>query len=282
MTPIPSFPHRLAEALKQVGSTEFPRAICSAVGELVSAEDMSLLLFRAGQLPTVEFNTPRAGGDTSSLNSYIQRAFLLDPYYRAATVDNRYGVFRLKALAPHGFKSSEYYRTWYHNNGLSDECGLLVALEEGFVNLSLGMLKRGQGFSERSLLTLREFFPLIETIIQRHWAEEASQQQGDPSLRARMESSLAAFGSSILTRREQQITGMVLLGNSTRLIAEKLAISTETVKLHRKHAYAKLDISSQAELFSLFMQALSHSEGGSDVDPLVAFHSPSTGRTTQS
>jgi DNA-binding CsgD family transcriptional regulator len=70
-----------------------------------------------------------------------------------------------------------------------------------------------------------------------------------------MESSLAAFGSSILTRREQQITGMVLLGNSTRLIAEKLAISTETVKLHRKHAYAKLDISSQAELFSLFMQA---------------------------
>ena len=38
-------------------------------------------------------------------------------------------------------------------------------------------------------------------------------------------------------------------------IARKLAISAETVKVHRKHMYGKLGIKSQSELFGLFLQA---------------------------
>jgi DNA-binding CsgD family transcriptional regulator len=91
------------------------------------------------------------------------------------------------------------------------------------------------------------------------------------TLRERMHRSLAAFGASVLTRRERQVVELVLLGHNTRLIAEKLGISIETVKLHRKHAYAKLDISSQAELFFLFMEALSHWSGDPDTDPLIAY-----------
>ena len=90
-------------------------------------------------------------------------------------------------------------------------------------------------------------------------------------LRERLHRSLTAFGGSVLTRRERQVVELVLLGHNTRLIAEKLGISIETVKLHRKHAYAKLDISSQAELFFLFMEALSHWSGDPDTDPLIAY-----------
>jgi hypothetical protein len=65
---------------------------------------------------------------------------------------------------------------------------------------------------------------------------------------------------------------LVLLGHSTRLVAEKLGISTETVKLHRKHAYAKLDISSQAELFYLFVDAIASHSGEAHEDPLTHYH----------
>ncbi len=41
-------------------------------------------------------------------------------------------------------------------------------------------------------------------------------------------------------------------------MAERLAISPETIKVHRRHLYNKLDISSQPELFSLFLQSLGH------------------------
>ena len=66
------------------------------------------------------------------------------------------------------------------------------------------------------------------------------------------------------------------LGNSTRLVAGKLGISAETVKLHRKHAYAKLDISSQAELLYLFVDALASHMGNSGADPLASYHHQSS------
>jgi FixJ family two-component response regulator len=39
------------------------------------------------------------------------------------------------------------------------------------------------------------------------------------------------------------------------------AISSGTVKVHRKNIYAKLGIMSQSELFSIFLNALSKREG---------------------
>ncbi|MHA7200753.1 response regulator transcription factor, partial [Burkholderia pseudomallei] len=69
---------------------------------------------------------------------------------------------------------------------------------------------------------------------------------------------LASFGAPLLTEREMAIARLVLRGNSSKAIAERLAISPETVKVHRRHLYSKLGISSQPELFSLFLQALGH------------------------
>ena len=93
-------------------------------------------------------------------------------------------------------------------------------------------------------------------------------------MRERLHSALGAFGSSVLTRREQQVVELVLLGHSTRLVAEKLGISAETVKLHRKHAYAKLEVSSQAELFYLFLDSVMSAGNYGGGDPLVAYMQP--------
>lgn len=50
----------------------------------------------------------------------------------------------------------------------------------------------------------------------------------------------------------------MLRGFSSKAMAERLKISPDTVKVYRRHLYAKLDISSQQELFSLFIQSLGH------------------------
>ena len=67
----------------------------------------------------------------------------------------------------------------------------------------------------------------------------------------------------VLTAALEQIRQVVEVQGSSfeqalSAMAERLAISPETVKVHRRHLYAKLDISSQPELFSLFIQALGH------------------------
>jgi len=55
------------------------------------------------------------------------------------------------------------------------------------------------------------------------------------------------------TPRETEIVSLVLLGHSNASIGTILGISSETVKVHRRNLYAKIGISSQSELYQLFI-----------------------------
>ena len=74
--------------------------------------------------------------------------------------------------------------------------------------------------------------------------------------------------------RETQVINLVLHGHSTKTVADKLSISMETVKLHRKHAYAKLEVSSQAELFYLFLDSVMSARDYDGGDTLVSYMRP--------
>ncbi len=108
---------------------------------------------------------------------------------------------------------------------------------------------------------------MIEKVCQRHW--QALQSSDDASnIRVRMQHALDHFGASVLTQREKQVVHLILHGHTTKTVSEELNIVVETVKLHRKHAYAKLDINSQSELFYLFIDSLMSVEEYTEGDPL--------------
>lgn len=57
-----------------------------------------------------------------------------------------------------------------------------------------------------------------------------------------------------LTRREVQIVRMTLLGRSPQAIADAFEVSVGTVRNHKHRLYLKLNVTSEREIFSLFMQ----------------------------
>ena len=274
MNALTTFSRVVNEATSLLGESGFAAALGNGIRELIEADDVSLIRYPDAGPPLIEYNLPPKRRGKTTLDRYVKGPFLLDPFYRAAQVEERFGVFRLQALAPIGFKDSEYFRTWYHECGFQDECGLLIKLDRGALNLALGMTASSRRFSKRQVDRLKAVFPAVEALARRHWSQLTPTVESS-NLRMRLQESLSAFGSSILTRREQQVIELVLLGNSTRLVADKLGISAETVKLHRKHAYAKLDISSQAELFYLFVDALASHTGNTAEDPLTSYHQQS-------
>lgn len=91
------------------------------------------------------------------------------------------------------------------------------------------------------------------------------------TLRSQVESAFNNFGRSILTEREREVALLMLRGHSSKSAAQKLDISPDTVQMHRKNLYSKLDLSSQSELFSLFITALSHADHRLDEDPLRSY-----------
>ena len=272
MNLLTNFSRVMTDAVSHLNEPEFAEVLSVGIQEWVGADDSSLIRYRDTGVPIIEYTLPPRRGKTT-LDRYVTGPFLLDPFYRAATIDGRFGVFQLKTLSPKGFKESEYYRTWYQDCGFQDECGLLIKLTDGLVNLAFGMTDGSRTFSKRQINLLQAVFPVVDALVRRHWHDAVPPAASQTGLRQRLQVALSAFGASVLTRREREVIELVLLGHSTRLIAEKLQISTETIKLHRKHAYAKLDISSQAELFYLFVAAIACHTGTHEEDPLLSYHS---------
>ncbi len=96
----------------------------------------------------------------------------------------------------------------------------------------------------------------------RHWQNvpekfdlktAANESHEERSLIENMVSTL--FGKRI-TPRETQVVAQVLEGHSSDSIAKDLGISVGTVRIHRRNIYAKLQISSQQELFSIFFKKI--------------------------
>ena len=273
MPQLSTFSTELATLIPAVGGSEFPELLVRMFKQLVQVNDATIVVYPGTDLPVIEyFEIPEAG--RSRLDIFVKGAFLLDPYYLAATRDARYGVFRMRELSPAGFKQSEYYKTWYRDCGYQDECGYLIPISgQGFINIALGRTERRSPYTKRQLGILEAIRPTVETLCQQHWAD-SGEPANSSNLRGQMHAALNAFGRSLLTDREAQVINLVLHGHSTKTVAEKLSISMETVKLHRKHAYAKLEISSQAELFYLFLDSLMSANDYEGGDTLIAYSQP--------
>lgn len=274
--PIPDYNEQLARLINCVGQADFARQLVATLKSLVPIDDATVLVYPDTDLPVVEYFEVPAGLDRSTLDVFVAGAFVLDPYYQAASRDRRFGVFQLRDLAPTGFRDSEYYKAWYRNCGYQDECGFLLPNgATGFINIALGRTGAKSRFTRQQVAALVAVRPVIEVLCQQHWqAWPEAEKESAVNLREQLNTALNQFGSSLLTEREAQVINLVLHGHSTKTLAEKLSISVETVKLHRKHAYAKLEVSSQAELFYLFLDSLMSAGNYAGGDTLVAYLQP--------
>ena len=274
MSAIAEFSRHIAGLVPATTSAHFPEQLIDAIKQLAPVDEASIIIYPGSGLPSIDYRDPSECWGHPNLNTFVKGAFVLDPYYLAATKHKKNGFFRLRQLAPSGFKQSEYYRVYYRHSGLQDECGYLIPTRgEGFINISLGRTAVSRCFRKTEITLLADIAPAIEMLAQQHWLpqHEDTQEKSIANLRKQLETALHCFGASVLTERERQVINMILHGYATRIIAEQLHISIETVKLHRKNAYAKLDINMQSELFYLFIDSLMNSEDYCDGDPLLAY-----------
>lgn len=261
--------------LEQIESDNFPTLLVDMFKALVPLNDASIIIYPNQDLPLCEYLESPSEGGSLHMDRFIKAPFLLDPFYQAS-IEGRWGFFHLQELAPKGFKKSEYYNSWYRLSGLHDECGYVIDTGAGnFVNISLGRTIDPANFRKTELQLLRDITPVVDMLVQKRWRTTAGKQN---RLRYQLQTALNSFGDSLLTEREKQVVNMIMRGHSTRSISERLSIAVETVKLHRKHAYAKLEVNSQAELFYLFLDSLMSVEDYQEGDALATYLTLRTGQ----
>jgi len=276
MTFLSDFSIQIANILPFARTDGFTQKLAQLFKALVPTDSVMIIAYPRKSLPIIEYNDLPPEDRVSIVDQFINGAFLLDPYYLAARKQGVNGFFHLKEIAPSGFEDSEYNSVYFKFSGLFDECGYLLRLNDDgktFINISLGQTESAEAFSAEHLKNLSDITPLIAALAKYHWQTSEVESESQLDLRAQLETALECFGTSILTERENQMVQMILHGYSSKAIAERFKISVETVKLHRKNAYAKLDLGTQGELFNLFINSLMNIQNYEGGDPLIAYHS---------
>jgi len=268
-----AFSQRFAAIMPEIGCERFPSLLIAMLKVLVPFDNAVIVHFQEGHQPQIHYNDIHPLDRESQINVFVNGAFLLDPFYRAAVDRGISGLHRLSDLAPEGFKKTEYYRSYFKFTQIKDEAGYIVHLDgKQFINISLGRLSMVQRFNRTQLTILGDIAPIIKSICKMQWGSAEKSEPGTSNqLPGQLDNALKYFGTTYLTARESQVVQLFLHGHSTKSIAERLGISAETVKLHRKNSYAKLDVSSQAELFYLFIDSLASLTQYSSGDPLVGY-----------
>ena len=269
----------MTAAVDAIGTRQFPVLFVQLCAHLVDADSAHLSAFFEDAAP-VEIVSTRDDHEAAKLLSlYLEVGFVLDPFYQLFVKERYDRVDRLADIAPDDFKRSEYYSRFFKPLALKEECGLMIAFDGGAaLFLSVG------AHSPRKLRLdgLRSLLPVLSSLAHRHWRVLTPERSdGTGRLAAQLEAAFMSFGNSKLSPKESQVARMILQGHSSKSMARVLDNSPETIKVHRKRLYAKLDISSQTELLSLFLGALRMMPAGASGDPLIympdAAHIPRQG-----
>ncbi|MDX1400864.1 MAG: LuxR C-terminal-related transcriptional regulator [Kiloniellales bacterium] len=254
----------VAKVVSAEDTPQFPSVLVSAL-RCVVPFDFSVFFVYQGQFrPICVYDTFTPKQRIVFVEDYQEGPYLLDPFYKCCADEVKPGLYRLREIAPDRFYHSEYYRSYYRRTGLAEEIGFLVALDRAMM-LVISLMRAGTSapFSDRDFRKLLKVEPLIHATAARHWKNPEYLRDHHKIRKADgivpespVTTALEKFGDGILTTREGEVVRMVLRGHSSESIGRQFSISTGTVKIHRRNIYAKLGVSSQSELFSLFISGL--------------------------
>ncbi|MFD2174039.1 helix-turn-helix transcriptional regulator [Rhodobacter lacus] len=255
---MPDWNARLAEAIAALGTEAFPVRLDAAAQALFGYRICMVFAYEGNATPqSLYHNLPEETAQVV-IWDYCLGPYLLDPFYAQTEAGRRSGMVGLRQMAPDKFFQSEYYAKHYSRTGIRDEIGIFCGLDARRVAVLSFARDRGQPvFGARERARLEAVGPVIEALMRAHWGAIWAPAPGPaPLTLPPLQVLIDRIADGVLTPREAEVIAMVLRGYSSSAISARLEISEETVKVHRKNAYRRLSISSQAQLFSLFLAAL--------------------------
>lgn len=256
-----------------IGRLDFQEKLTQSLKQQLRVDAGLILLYRRDSQPRILFNDWCTARGLSDIQNYLNGPYRHDPFYQLAADNEGDGLYRLGQIAPDDFAQSSYYRDYYRHCGLMDEFNYLITLDRHTkIAISLCRTNGSTMFSEDEVDLLRGISPVVEAAVVRHWRDLRPEQVDDDASKLKnvLAQAIGSFGKSLLTDRECEVAQLVLRGYSLKGAAEILGISPATVKLHRRNLYAKVDVNSQAELFSLFIDAVSSATNHYE-DPLAGY-----------
>lgn len=246
---------QIAALISAISSEDFYPQLATFLRQRVQSDSIVILTYHLQQTPVVLFEDLAPLDRQALYGSYFEGGYLLSPFY-LQWLENKssLALSRLKEIAPEGFFDSIYFTDYYGRSGLRDEMGYLIPLNlQSAVLISLGRTDQLKAYTAPQQKKLASVLSIVASCIQLH--ASMFNEPSRPSIKKQLSDTFLSFGSDILTTQERRVVQLMLRGHSSKSCARELGISPTTERVHRRNIYAKLNISSQAELFILLFDS---------------------------
>ncbi|KUM44697.1 helix-turn-helix transcriptional regulator [Pseudomonas sp. EpS/L25] len=249
----------VARLIAAIGSATLGPYLCGLLDGVVGYDMSCLYLFRFDQPAELLHDGYRGQVAVRTLDAYSRGGYLLDPFYVASMNRHPGGLWHMSELAPDSFFSSGFaispdlHPCVSSTHGTQiDEIGYIVHLQtRTALVFSLMKAQEHGAFDEAEVAYLQRLTPLVSATLEqhgRHLPRHLETAGADSQLESAF---VGALGQ--LTEAQRHIAKLLLQGHSNASIACQLGISEGTVKVHKHNLYQRLEISSHAELFRLFI-----------------------------
>ncbi len=239
-----------------------PSGMIDAAHHIIPFTAAFCIVNRPKAPPIYLCDTYPKGAAKDAVQLYVSSTYLLNPLYNTFLEGLSSGLHCMADLAPDNWQSFQDephiqqdaseevgYRTTGWPTGLQ-ELSLTVELPKGYMGeISFARPTKDGGFTSDLTERLQPFLPLFSTAFRAIWTNQHTTLQSPEKTPKQLDD----FARDNLTKREAEIVHMILKGHSSLSVGLNLGIAVPTVKTHRQKAYSKLGISTQAQLFSAFL-----------------------------
>ncbi|MBD3761771.1 helix-turn-helix transcriptional regulator [Rhizorhabdus sp.] len=239
------------ELINTLGQLSFNSALMGLLDHYISADDCALLLTNG---PFLRYSMSGTRHD--------QRYFdtLMDRYCKYYPVKGRrMTTTSFPSLDPamvcqrviiDEIKTSKFRREFYQEGEFADHLWIRIPYEGEFLALSAFRRRSRGAFNERDLEAYSSLSPMLMAFAHCHMEKQCQKRSLNRLRASEIEHRLRELRAG-LTHRELEVCLKIILGLSNEGIALELGVSTNTVRTFRQRAYARLGITSVAELFAL-------------------------------
>ncbi|WP_025131867.1 LuxR C-terminal-related transcriptional regulator [Pseudomonas sp. PH1b] len=242
--------HRsIGKLIMQLNRPEFWSSLVRTLNEYVQIDNWVVLIFSNQHVQVVSLPEIADAEEVDAfIHRYVKGLYLLDPFYIANRENPQSGFFHLLDIAPEYFIETEYYHQYFEQYISVDEAQYNVQLDaDRTLCISIGSSVR---FNQEQITMLDLIKPWVSALMHQRMSFETEVEKNlaAPPL---WPETITRLGTQI-TARESDVLRLLLSGFSNKEIAGKLSLSSETIKVHRRNIYGKLNIKSQSELFARF------------------------------
>jgi len=267
----------ISRAIAALGTEKFFPALVQAIKGQVRIDYPQIWLYHRDLPPRVLYHEIPNHAIEAQIDQYLEGPYQEDPFYHTSLHQPRAKIYRLSRVTMGKLRESDYYRNYYADTGTCDEVVYVAKLQAGnVINLSMMRLNEREPFSDQEYENLYLLAEPVSELLRSHTEHNdfAATNLIQPGIDHQIDVAFRTFGASLLSPREKDVLELMLRGYGTDTSAERLDIAVETVRRHRKSIYRKLDVSSQTDLFSLFLNSLSCIGEAAGEDPLSIYMSP--------